>query len=362
MEIIRRIVKIMACAAILAVPQAARGQVEWESTTIDYGTFREASGPEKREARFVNKGDRPTFINSVRPGCGCTAATYPEGMIAPGDTAAISLIYNPIGRPGRFDKTVKVYMGEERALTVLKIRGTVIGAPSTLESTYPYVAGPLRLTAETVPAGDVTKGQTRHMYLNVYNQSGDTIRPSWKGDGNVVSVEMTPKELAPGDVGTIGFYLRTPAEPRLGRVEYPIEITADSADPHSEARTVTVTAKILPNPNEIVNDGAAGNIRITPEVVDLGDLEKGRKVAFKFTITNEGTEPLKIYSIYPLTKGLTLKSVGKELKAGKRIEVKGTADPGLLPEGPFRVEVEVMSNDRQCGISKVRVVGINGDE
>lgn len=229
---------------LLLATAGAKGEVKWLETEYDYGTFREAAGPQKGTVRFVNEGPEATFIQNVRPSCGCTAAAYTESMIQPGDTATVSFIYNPYGRPGRFDKTVKVFIGEEREMKVIRIKGTVIGAPETLKSSYPEAIGPLRIERDVVLGGEIKRGGSRHLFLNIYNQSSDTITPGWRNQNKALEVELTPKKLAPGEIGTLGFYLRTSKEKETGRVEYPVTVIADTADPHSEEREIKVMGVI----------------------------------------------------------------------------------------------------------------------
>ena len=76
--------------------------------------------------RFVNTGGEPVVITGARPGCGCTGVEYPHDPIEPGDTAVISFTYNPAGRPGAFEKSIRVYIGDNTTERVM-IRGTVLG-------------------------------------------------------------------------------------------------------------------------------------------------------------------------------------------------------------------------------------------
>ncbi len=354
--------RLAACMCALFGVATVWAHVEWLETEYDYGTFREAAGPQKGSVRFVNRGPEATFISAVRPSCGCTAAAYTESMIQPGDTATVSFIYNPYGRPGRFDKTVKVFVGEEREMKIVKIRGTVIGEPETLKSTYPYTSGPLRLEKLTVPVGDITKGSSRHLFLNVYNQSEDTISPSWKNDNRAVEVELTPRRLAPGDIGTLGFYLRTPLAEEMGPVEYPVEIIADTADPHSERKTLSVTADILPNPHEtaLMKAGDSGHIYLPKDFVDLGEVGKDERRKFRFEIINDGKSSLEIVRVYCLDDAVQLKGGSGKIKPGKSKAIEGELSASRLKEGPFRLNVEVICNDPVNPVKTIRVVGICG--
>ena len=352
--------KIVFLIAAVLLPLMGRAQVEWLEDEYDYGTFREAAGPQKGSVRFVNKGTEPTFINSVRPSCGCTAAAYTESMIQPGDTATVSFIYNPYGRPGKFDKTVKVFLGQENRMKIVRIKGTVIGEPETLKTTYPYAVGPLRIEKTEVGVGEIRKGSSRHLFVNVYNQSEDSISPQLSGNPRAVEVELTPSRLAPGDIGTLGFYLRTPLAEELGPVDYTIMLTADKDDPHSEQRELKLTANILPNPYETANEKSAnaGHIYVPQEFADLGEVEGEGFRQFRFEIVNDGTSPLEINRVYCQNEAVRLKKAAGKIKPGKRRIVEGTVNPSKLAEGPFRINVEIVSTDPLNPVKTLRVVGI----
>lgn len=346
----------------MLLPAAVSAHVEWLATEYDYGSFREASGPKTGSVRFVNKGPEPTFISSVRPSCGCTGAAYTEDMIQPGDTATVSFIYNPIGRPGRFDKTVKVYIGKEKELKVIRIKGTVIGTPETLESSFPYSAGPLRLEKLEMSAGRIVKGGSRHLFMNVYNQSEDTIRPAWVNHNKGIEVELTPSEIPPGEIGTFGFYLRTPAEKRMGPVSYTIRLTADANDPHSETKDVTVGAMIAANPNEIMDGavsekGIGGRCSLLPEFVDLGEVEGTKPLKFSFVIANDGDAPLDVQRVYCSDVNVRLKKEKGRVKPLNKEKFEGELDVKGLPAGPFRINIGVMSTDRLHPEKSVKIVG-----
>lgn len=79
------------------------------------------------------------MITGARPSCGCTGVAYPDDPIAPGDTVKFSFTYNPLGRPGRFEKSIRVYIGDFDTATI-RIRGNVLGTPESLSTLYPVEA------------------------------------------------------------------------------------------------------------------------------------------------------------------------------------------------------------------------------
>lgn len=238
----RRLLTIIIFAATFMTSMAG---IKWITKEYDFGTIREASGPVTGSVSFVNTGTEGTFIHSVRPSCGCTGASYPHGEIAPGDTAVVTFTYNPIGRPGNFEKGIKIYVGEEKELTVAKIRGTVIGSPETLAYQYPHECGALRMDTYLLTTGKLPRGASRHLFINVYNQGEEAITPWLENDDAALNIEVTPREIAPGATGTITFYVNTKKEKHDGMFEYPVVLISDKKDKDSERQNIKVTGEIV---------------------------------------------------------------------------------------------------------------------
>lgn len=333
-------------------------QVEWLSKEYNFGSFKEGNGKVTGSVRLVNHGPEATFINRVRPSCGCTGASYPTAMIEPGDTATISFTYNPEGRPGPFDKTVKVYMGPDNDLTVIRITGTVIGAASTLNTYFPIECGSLRLENTLIPVGEIKHGYSRHLFLNVYNQGEDTIVPTCKNISDALGVELTPRQLPPGEIGTLTFYLQTDKEPHYGPVDYPVVISP--AENSSDTVTVTVSSVIVLDTRTIPVEQLenAPQAFLLPEFVDLGESVGDENVEFEFSVLNEGKKPLEVNRVFCREKNLVITRVPSIIKEGQKGLIKGKLLSSGLPAGPFRLKVEVVTDDPLHPVRTGSVVGI----
>ncbi len=116
-------------ALIVLTAAAAPHLLKFESESFDFGTISESSPAVKHDYKFVNTGSEPVAVISVSAGCGCTKTIYPTKPVAPGQSAAISITFNPKGQVGSVNKDIKVrYRGAKasssRRLT-LRLRGTV---------------------------------------------------------------------------------------------------------------------------------------------------------------------------------------------------------------------------------------------
>lgn len=344
-------------AAAAAAPKAT--DVRWLSTDYDFGTFNEADGEVTGEVKFVNTGSEPTFVARVRPSCGCTGASYTKSMIAPGDTAAIRFTYNPAGRPGRFEKTVKVWLGADNSLTTVTIRGTVVGEKQTVEWYYPVEAGALRLEKDRLDAGELKRGDVRHLFLTLYNQTPRPVVPGWKTDSGALRVSVAPDTVAAGDVGVMEFYLRSGDESRNGPVTHTVTLLPDTSEPDTE-KDITLTAVVMPAVPALTGDvlAKAPLAQVVPARLDLGR-SRGDRVPFEFTIENRGQGALHVERIY--TRGAAAVAVSKSpktIKPGKNAAVKGHLLTESLPSGPFRVAVEILTDDPVHPVVKADLSGI----
>lgn len=213
----------MAGAAMLA-----RAEMKLVDPVYDFGIIREIDGSRTGTAHIVNVGKKDAIIRDVRPSCGCTGADYPKDPIAPGDTAVVSFTYNPAGRPGNFNKTVKVYTEDPDERLVIMLKGRVVGTPQTLSYNYPIECGPLRLSEDKIDLSNVKQGSGRHAFIRMVNQSMDTVRPIWANTDKALSIDVTPKELGPGEIATLGIYFNSRFEDKdEGNVEYVIPVKAE---------------------------------------------------------------------------------------------------------------------------------------
>lgn len=106
--------------AIAAVAQAAP-EATWLTKSHDFGAFDEDMGKVSCDFKVVNTGDEPLMILAARATCGCTVPAYTRDPIAPGDTATITVTYDPAGRPGKFTKKIHVDTNTEPSRMTLAL-------------------------------------------------------------------------------------------------------------------------------------------------------------------------------------------------------------------------------------------------
>ena len=113
------------CHESMSASPKEKGEIRFEEMVHDFGHVREDGGPVSVEFPFTNAGKGNLIIYEAKAECGCTTPDYPKAPIAPGKSGKIKVTYNPLGRPGAFDKVVTVKTNGKPGKVRLKIRGTV---------------------------------------------------------------------------------------------------------------------------------------------------------------------------------------------------------------------------------------------
>lgn len=118
---------LLFCGATVfaADKEKEKAAIKFEEKLYDFGVIDEKGGPKSHEFVYTNDGEGNLVIYEAKAECGCTTATFSEAPVAPGKTGKIKVIYNPMGRPGAFTKTVTVKTNGNPEKVYLKIRGTV---------------------------------------------------------------------------------------------------------------------------------------------------------------------------------------------------------------------------------------------
>lgn len=242
-------------------------------------------------------------------------------------------------------------------MSTVRLTGNVIGSSSTLKDSYPIERGDIRFQREAVSAGELKRGQARHLFINVYNQGNRPFIPQWGPLPKPLTVEFSPDTLSPGEIGTFSFYLRSYDEPLAGPVEYPVNLQGEGMLP----TTVSIRAVIVPDTKDISPSEFAKSPQafLLPEFIDLGNVTGNEALPFEFSILNDGGSLLTVERAYSTNEAIDILKVCKSVKAGKSRAVKGKLRISDIPEGPFRIPIDVVTNDpvhplRTCNLTGIK--------
>lgn len=338
--------KLFIAIIALLTGAAAGAQVRWIEKIHDFGAFDEDLGTVYCRFGAVNEGTEPMAVIAARANCGCTRPEFTREPVNPGDTAWVTVGFDPKGRPGKFEKNIYVETDAEQSRTTLRIRGTVIGAGNTLKSRYPVEAGPMRLRGTTVAYGPVIKDHSAVKSLEGYNASPDTIRPVISGAPRHINVICEPRAVAPGEQFVVSCIYHSDLSPDWGLVTGTFTL---APNPGAEAVTVETVAIIKEDFSGMTPEQMDRKpvMTLSDHRIDLGKINRdAKKVTAKFRVTNSGADPLVIRSLSCPDPAVKLDLSASKIKKGKSATVTVTVDPSAIkPSSPLNARITVIAND-----------------
>ncbi len=336
---------------------ASAPEIKWLETKYDFGAFNEDNGVASCRFRYVNTGDAPLVVLDVHTSCGCTTPDYSTKPVAPGDTATITVKYDPAGRPGRFNKKIQVDTNTPDRRSKLTITGVVVGSSASVARRYPVEMDAMKLRNGAVMFGRVSKGHMKSIFVEGYNRSNDTIRPAVAYKPDCVDIVFEPTAVGPGEQVSIVCYYHSTKNNLYGLVEDSVSIIPDKG---KAAYTIPLTAIV----NEDFSKLTPGERAKAPEIVleektvDFGKLNQDEGIVSRtFEISNRGKSTLEIRRIYTTDPGVSVRCDKTSIKKGKRSTVTVTVDPSQLPGSLLNARISVIANDPATPTSTVRAVG-----
>ena len=337
---------------------SSKSSVKWIETMHNFGAFSENEGKVSCTFSFVNDGDTPIVIQSVRSTCGCTTPEYSKFPIAPGDTGSIEVSYNPTGRPGRFDKKIYVDLNTQPARYTLSILGSVIGTPATIGQRFPAEAGPFRLRNSSIAFGEVYTGHGKTFFLDIYNTSTKPLIPRWRELPPYITYTAARDTVYPGENLAFTFTIAADKAPMFGLLTDSIML-----DPGSEYRPIPIPVMAMVKEDFSKLTGGqrlnAPEIAFSEQTVDFDKISKSSNtVTGTFTITNRGKDTLLLRRIYSLDPGITVEASSSKIKKGKSAIVTISVDVSQITSDILNARINVIANDPMNPMTIIRAVGL----
>lgn len=330
-------------------------EITWLTLSHNFGAFDEDHGPVAYDFSFVNTGDAPLTVLAARASCGCTRPLYPSESVAPGDTAVITVAYNPEGRPGRFNKSVSIETDAvNQPKTKLQIQGVVIGAVSSVAGQYPFDMGALKFNKGAVMFGQVERPRLKTVFTNAYNRSSDSIRPRVVTKPRYVDITFEPKTVGPGEQLTLISYFRSADSDLWGLVEDSVIITTGR-----EQFALPFTAIVKEDFSSLspADIDKAPVASLSDNNIDFGRLEPGEVASRTLTLTNSGQSTLEVRRLYTADRGVSVSIDHKSIKKGKSATITITADPGQLPDKILNARISLITNAPLSPTQTIRALG-----
>ncbi|MCQ2341251.1 MAG: DUF1573 domain-containing protein [Paludibacteraceae bacterium] len=350
----KKIFSVVAAAMLATALMAQEAVITFEKESHDFGRIQESDGRVTTVFNFKNEGMSPLVLSNVRASCGCTTPKWTREPIEPGATGAITVTYNPNGRPGKFSKTITVTSNATEPTKRLYIKGEVIPKPAQPVNKYPAKIGDLSLATKQLDFGDVLKGQSKTINIEYANQT-DKVITLEASQSEFVSAVVTLAEIQPKQSGQLAIILDANICPIYGPVKERIYLKVNGKTENSEAYAITLTANVREDFSKLTEaQRLNAPIADIAKEINLGVLPAGKaKVSKTLPLSNAGVNPLYIRRVIA-ADDMIFPVVKNGLKSGKR-ELKFVVNTTKMASTKYQRGITIITNDPRNPIQTIKL-------
>ncbi len=303
--------------------QTVSPKMVFETSSHDFNKIKEDGGKVEYTFVFKNMGSEPVIINKVKSTCGCTTPDWSKEPVAPGNTGKIRVVYNPLNRPGKFYKTVTITSNAENSPVTLKISGEVLPKTVSVEETYRYQTGPVRMKKNNAHFKDIYQNETRMQKIELINTSKETVKIYFNKNRSLpkhLKITCTPESLKPNEKGIITVIYNAAEKNDWGYVYDRIYLSFNDDNSSKHRLNVSAVIKEHFTPEQIANPPVF--TPISAKTYNFGTVKQGDVIEHIFTFKNTGKNDLIIRKS-KASCGCTAVSLGsKIIKPGEEGSIK----------------------------------------
>lgn len=331
---------------VLAQKETEKGAIiKFEKNSHNFDRIEEYGGTVSVDFKFSNKGDEPLFLKNVEASCGCTIPEWTKDTLQSGETGLIKVSYNPINRPGPFNKTITVTSNSTTAVSVLTIEGMVRPKPGDLSKQYPVKVGGLSFRKRNIQFGNITNEKAVAKSIEAYNSTDQAITFS-EGyhSPDHISVSFDPKVIHPGQVGLIEIIY----DAQKGGLGYRSDnVTLFTQEQQDSIKQFNIYATVLEHfpPVNIKDLASLPKIATDKKIHDFGNTTPNEVLNTEFLITNNGKEPLVLKKIQTNCNCVQVKYDKKIVLQGDSARLLVKFEIPDLAVGTQQKDISIFTND-----------------
>ena len=107
--------------------------LSFDPPTLDFGNIPQ-EGEARAEVAFKNVSQQPVAIRTVSSTCGCTVATPNKARLDPGESATLSVVFQPGANRGEMSQTVSLLLEGRPDPVSFQVKANVAGAIAVVPS------------------------------------------------------------------------------------------------------------------------------------------------------------------------------------------------------------------------------------
>ncbi|HAA10198.1 MAG TPA: DUF1573 domain-containing protein [Cytophagales bacterium] len=336
---------LLGFAMALSMATWAQPRIAFTSTSHDFGAIPEEGGKVRHSFTFTNTGDKPLIITGVNASCGCTTPAWTRQAVAPGQQGYIAAEYNPMNRPGAFNKSLTVGSNAVNARMTLRILGSVTPKPREPELEYPTDLGGLRVKSQYLQFGNITTESPVTKEFAVHNATADPLYllEEFAGPASI-NVFMVPDTLAVFETGKLVVTFDPNHTPKLGYHPLHFRLKTNQFENPEKAFVLLTTVEEYFPPMTAEERALAPKLIFQEDFHDFEVVNQGDSVTTTFTLTNEGQSVLEIRDLSPNCTCTTATLGTQTLTPGESTELTVTFN-STGRRGMQNKAVTIFSND-----------------
>jgi len=332
---------------LTANSQYSQTKMQITPTEHDFGVFKEEGGRQTFDFIVKNTGSQPLVIQRIVASCGCTTPEWTKSPIAPGGTGKVTAIYDPVNRPGAFNKTMTVYSNTTPPTTVLTIKGEVTQREKTVEELFTFPVGDVRFESNHLAFTNIKKTEKKSKSMTLVNTSKTPMKVEFDGLPSHLTLKSSPETIQPGQKGSVeGTYDGT-KNPGWGNVSDMVKVKINGAV--QENVFLYVSGNLVEDFSKLTSQELlnAPVFKLASTTYDIGKMKPATTKEIEFKFTNDGKSDLVLRNIRA-TCGCTAiqqgTTQGTGIKPGESNSIKATFNSGGY-NGKVTKTIYVYTND-----------------
>jgi hypothetical protein len=262
---------------------------------FDFRTIRNQNVPVSHKFEFINDGNKSFLIDSVYASCGCAAAEWVRDSVPPGEKGYVTAIFNPLNRPGSFNKSLTVISNAQQSPKLIFIKGIVQPSHLSARQLFPYKKEVLRFRYQSLQMGRVLTNQPSTRAFDFLNDGDTAITFLDSIDlPNHLSVTIHPRQLAVDSIGQIRVTYDAKKREDYGYISDSITIFGDDGQIVAIPLRLVATIEEYFPPMSDNDRKLAPKLKFTETSYDFGTIKEGAAQEVFFDFSNTGRQNLRI--------------------------------------------------------------------
>ncbi len=330
--------------------------ISFKNISYNYGDIKEEGGVQTYRFEFTNTGNEALVLTKVEPSCGCTTSDYTKNPVVPGASGYVTAAYNPMGRPGTFNKSITVTTNGEPSTVILRIQGNVIPKPKTIEDEYPYTVGEIRMKQNHIPFTKILNTVVKTDSVAIINTSKELAKITFQDVPPHLSLFTNPEIFKPGEAGYLYVKFDAKVKNDFGfNMDNVMVLVNGQMNPKNR---LTISSDIQEDFSGLTEKERKNAPVVTFEnvVFNFGTLKQGESASYDFKLTNTGKRELIIRKTKASCGCTAIQPPQTIIKPGESTVIKATFN-STGKSGQQNKTITITTNDPVNPVTELKITG-----